>query len=177
MFPRIQISRRAPHRVWQSVPAPDAQFSGSQRSFPSARCRSSCHVGTCSAAVKLGELLSKQAAGILATAIRMHHQARSRLLAGQRHHQRIQDKLCVNRRAHRPADDLLRAQIFHCRHVQEAFIGRQWSERPGVVELSPGLSAPNRTCTFQRIRLSISSVAHGKDEISVTRFEDGLLIA
>ena len=33
--------------------------------------------------------------------------------------------------------------------------GRQWSKRPGVVELSPCLSSPNRTCTSQRIRLSI----------------------
>ena len=48
---------------------------------------------------------------------------------------------------------------------------QEWSERPDVVELSSGLSAPNRTCTFQRIRLSISSVAHSKDKISVTRFE------
>lgn len=47
----------------------------------------------------------------------------------------------------------------------------QWSERPDVVELSSGLSAPNRTCTFPRIRLSISSVAHSKDKIGVTRFK------
>jgi hypothetical protein len=57
-------------------------------------------------------------------------------------------------------------------------VSHEWSERPGVVELFPGLSAPNRTCTLPRIRLSISSVAHSKDEISVTRFEDvGLFIA
>ena len=31
----------------------------------------------------------------------------------------------------------------------------KWSERPAVVELSAGLSSPNRTCTLQRIRLSI----------------------
>jgi hypothetical protein len=43
----------------------------------------------------------------------------------------------------------------------------KWSERPDVVELSSGLSAPNRTCTFPRIRLSISSVAHSKDKIGV----------
>src|ERR1019366_7820518 len=62
--------------------------------------------------------------------------------------------------------------------IHKAVCHRQWSERPDVVELFSGLSAPNRTCTFPRIRLSISSVAHSKDEISVTRFEDiGLLIA
>ncbi len=79
---------------------------------------------------------------------------------------------------HRPTDHFARARIEHDRQEQKARPRREWSERPGVVELFPGLSAPNRTCTFQRIRLSISSVAHSNDEISVTRFEDiGLLIA
>jgi hypothetical protein len=79
---------------------------------------------------------------------------------------------------HRPTDDFARARIQHDRQVQETRPCGEWSERPGVVELFPGLSAPNRTCTFPRIRLSISSVAHSKDEISVTRFEDvGLLVA
>ena len=32
---------------------------------------------------------------------------------------------------------------------------QQWSKRQGVVELFPCLSSPNRTCTSQRIRLSI----------------------
>ena len=40
--------------------------------------------------------------------------------------------------------------------------GRQWSKRPGVVELSPGLSSPNRTCTSQRIRLSIQALLIAK---------------
>ncbi|SOE68322.1 hypothetical protein SAMN05446635_3273 [Burkholderia sp. OK233] len=31
----------------------------------------------------------------------------------------------------------------------------EWSKRQGVVELSPCLSSPNRTCTSQRIRLSV----------------------
>jgi hypothetical protein len=79
---------------------------------------------------------------------------------------------------HRPTDNFARARIQHDRQEQKARPCREWSERPGVVELFPGLSAPNRTCTFPRIRLSISSVAHSNDEISVTRFEDvGLLIA
>jgi hypothetical protein len=38
----------------------------------------------------------------------------------------------------------------------------EWSERPGVVELSPGLSSPNRTCTSQRIRLSIQVLLKAK---------------
>jgi len=58
-------------------------------------------------------------------------------------------------RAHGPAHYLATEHIEHHGQVQEAFPGREWSERPGVVELSPDLSSPNRTCTFQRIRLSI----------------------
>jgi hypothetical protein len=78
-----------------------------------------------------------------------------------------------------PTDDVAAKNIEDHVQVKARPLGRslQWSERPGVVELFPGLSAPNRTCTLPRIRLSISSVAHSKDEISVTRFEDvGLLI-
>ncbi len=32
--------------------------------------------------------------------------------------------------------------------------GAQWNKTRGVVELFPRISSPNRTCTFQRIRLS-----------------------
>jgi hypothetical protein len=39
---------------------------------------------------------------------------------------------------------------------------REWSERPGVVELSPGLSSPNRTYTSQRIRLAIQVLLKAK---------------
>jgi hypothetical protein len=31
----------------------------------------------------------------------------------------------------------------------------EWSKKQGVVELFPCFSSPNRTCTSQRIRLSI----------------------
>jgi hypothetical protein len=70
----------------------------------------------------------------------------------------------------RPADDVAAKNIENHKQVKARPLGRslEWSERPGVVELFPSLSAPNRTCTFQRIRLSISSVAHSKDKISVT---------
>src|ERR1700677_2628276 len=62
------------------------------------------------------------------------------------------------------------------KQVQKAVCHRKWSERPDVVALSSGLSAPNRTCTLQRIRLSISGVAHSKDKIGVMRFEDIALL-
>jgi hypothetical protein len=77
-----------------------------------------------------------------------------------------------------PPDDVSAENIKNDVQVKARPLGRplQWSERPGVVELSPGLSAPNRTCTLQRIRLSISSVAQSKDEISVARFEDVRLL-
>jgi hypothetical protein len=71
-------------------------------------------------------------------------------------------------RFHRPAHDPARIHIQHDRQIQKSGPARKWSERPDVVELFSGLSAPNRTCTFQRIRLSISSVAQSKNKIGVT---------
>ena len=81
-------------------------------------------------------------------------------------------------RGDHPADDVAAEDIEDDVQVKARPFGRplEWSERPGVVELFPGLSAPNRTCTFQRIRLSISSVAHSKDKICVTRFKDTALL-
>jgi hypothetical protein len=79
-----------------------------------------------------------------------------------------------------PADDVATVDVEDHIEMEAGPFRRtlEWSERPDVVELSSGLSAPNRTCTLQRIRLSISSVAHSKDAISVARFEDvGLLDA
>jgi len=73
----------------------------------------------------------------------------------ERHVQGTEHQLAQQMRAHGPAHYLATEHIEHHGQVQEAFPGREWSERPGVVELSPDLSSPNRTCTFQRIRLSI----------------------
>ena len=76
-----------------------------------------------------------------------------------------------------PTDDVAAKNVDRHIQMEACPLGRalEWSERPGVVELFPGLSAPNRTCTFQRIRLSVSSVAHSIDKISVTRFGDTAL--
>ena len=69
-----------------------------------------------------------------------------------------------------PADDVAAVDVEDHVQMEAGPFCRtlQWSERPDVVELSSGLSAPNRTCASPRIRLSVSSVAHGKDEIGVT---------
>jgi hypothetical protein len=55
-----------------------------------------------------------------------------------------------------PADDLAAEDIEEQVEVEElpANGRRQWSKKQGVVELFPCFSSPNRTCTFQRIRLS-----------------------
>jgi hypothetical protein len=55
-----------------------------------------------------------------------------------------------------------RGPIDNGHQVDEAAPHGEWSERPGVVELSPGLSSPNRTCTSQRIRLSIQVLLKAK---------------
>jgi hypothetical protein len=68
---------------------------------------------------------------------------------------RIQNKVRGHRRADAPANDPPSEHVDHERDVQPALPRREWSKRQGVVELSPCLSSPNRTCTSQRIRLSI----------------------
>jgi hypothetical protein len=73
----------------------------------------------------------------------------------ERHIQSAQYQLGQQVRAHGPAHYLAAEYIEHHGEVQESLPSGEWSERPGVVELSPDLSSPNRTCTFQRIRLSI----------------------
>ena len=71
------------------------------------------------------------------------------------HHRSIQDQAAVYGRPRRPSDNLTGEQIHDHGQVQPALPGAEWSETPAVVELFAGLSSPNRTCTFQRIRLSI----------------------
>ena len=72
-----------------------------------------------------------------------------------RHHDRIQDQLSVDSRSGRPPNDLPGEQVHHDGKVEPSLPCAEWSERPDVVELSSGLPSPNRTCTLQRIRLSI----------------------
>jgi len=79
-----------------------------------------------------------------------------------RHHQGIGHELRGHARLHRPANDATRVQVEHHGHVQPAFGSPEWSERLGVVELFPSLSSPNRTCTSQRIRLSIQVLLKAK---------------
>ena len=55
----------------------------------------------------------------------------------------------------RPPDNLPGEQVHNDGEVEPPLPRAEWSERPAVVELFAGLSSPNRTCTFQRIRLSI----------------------
>jgi hypothetical protein len=59
--------------------------------------------------------------------------------------------------AQRPANHHTREHIDDHRQVQPAGSGGQWSKKQDVVELFSCFSSPNRTCTFQRIRLSIQA--------------------
>ena len=96
-------------------------------------------------------------AGVLAAAIAMEDQPCLFIRNAQRpgHLQRIDDQVAPHLRLHRPAHHTTTEQIDDYSQKQPALVGGQWSERPDVVELSSGLSSPNRTCTFQRIRLSV----------------------
>lgn len=98
--------------------------------------------------------LAEGVARVLATAVRMMDDRRG-LALRDRHVQSRQNQFRSQMRLHRPAHDPPRVHVEHHRQLQESGPSRQWSERPAVVELFAGLSSPNRTCTFQRIRLSI----------------------
>jgi hypothetical protein len=113
---------------------------------------------------------------ILTSTIRMVNDSGKRTVLLNRSEQRPPGQLRLHAFSHGITDDLARKDVLDPGQIQPALTGGEWSERPGVVELFPGLSSPNRTCTSQRIRLSVSSVAHSNDEISVTRFEDMTLL-
>src|SRR5216683_6052990 len=111
---------------------------------------------------RFGQSLGVANRQILATAIAVMHDPLDSGARPQRLLQRVQDQFGVHRARHAPADDAPGEHIDHKRDVNEACPRREWSERPGVVELSPGLSSPNRTYTSQRIRLSIQVLLKAK---------------
>lgn len=69
--------------------------------------------------------------------------------------QRIERQVRLHRSTHTPAHNAAGEHVDDEGDIHEAGPCGEWSERPAVVELFVGLSSPNRTCTFQRIRLSI----------------------
>lgn len=56
----------------------------------------------------------------------------------------------------------LAGSIYRTVQINPFATNLQWSKRQGVVELFPCLSSPNRTCTSQRIRLSIEALLIAK---------------
>lgn len=78
--------------------------------------------------------------------------------APYRHQHLLHDQVAVLPATHRLAYGHSRIQTQHNVEIEPVLSRTEWSERPGVVALSPGLSSPNRTCTFQRIRLSIQAL-------------------
>jgi len=111
---------------------------------------------------RFGQSLRVANRQLLAAAVAVMHDPLDCGARPQRLLQRVQDQFGVHRARHAPADDAPGEYIDHERHVHEPGPRREWSERPGVVELSPGLSSPNRTCTSQRIRLSIQVLLKAK---------------
>ncbi|SOT45945.1 hypothetical protein F01_550105 [Burkholderia cenocepacia] len=86
----------------------------------------------------------------------------ARLAGVQRLLKCIQNKVRGHRRAGAPANNTAGEHVDQECYVQPALPCREWSKGPGVVELSPGLSSPNRTCTSQRIRLSVQALLIAK---------------
>jgi len=91
----------------------------------------------------------------LAALIRMMNQTRCRLTISKRLLKSRERQPAINAIGGVPADHPARAEIHESCQIQPAFFGSKWSEKQGVVELFPCFSSPNRTCAFQRIRLSI----------------------
>lgn len=86
------------------------------------------------------------------------------LASAHGHEQRVQYEFSGDRGLCGPADNAAGVEVHHDGQIEPAFPRAEWSERPGVVALSPSLSSPNRTCTSQRIRLSSQqreAVIHG----------------
>jgi len=108
------------------------------------------------------KMLQRPLESALDAPIRMMDHARRRLTSRDRVVQRLQRQTSRQRLAQRPAHHLAREPIEDHRQVDELGAQAKWSERPGVVELAPSLSSPNRTCTSQRIRLSIQALLNAK---------------
>ena len=112
-------------------------------------------------AVRLERVLEESTA-ILAATVAMHNHASFRAAPEPCHAQGVRDHFGFHVRLHRPAHHPPAEQVDYDSQIQPTFGRRQWSKRQGVVELSPGLSSPNRTWTSQRIRLSVQALLIAK---------------
>ena len=112
----------------------------------------------------IGNVLRRPVEPGLRTAVAVVDQAllRTRRALIERLLQRIERQVAAHGVGHAPAHDATGKGVDDEGDVDKPAPGGQWSERPGVVELSPGLSSPNRTCTSQRIRLSIQVLLKAK---------------
>ena len=106
-------------------------------------------------------MLRRPVESALAALIGMQNDPASATLR-QRHIERTQHQFRVQMIGHRPAYNTAAEHIEHDGQIQESLAGRKWSKRQGVVELFPCLSSPNRTCTSQRIRLSVQALLIAK---------------
>jgi len=107
-------------------------------------------------------MLQRPLESALAAAIGVVYESGPGLSVRQCHCERVLGQLSDQSLAHRPPNDQTRVEIKDHGEIEPALRSPQWSERPGVVALSPSLSSPNRTCTSQRIRLSIQALRNAK---------------
>ena len=103
------------------------------------------------------ERLGKSSASILDPSIRMDQESFGRLPSLTGVLQSLEHALMAQRLIQCPPHYFARIQIQKNRQIQPAFSRPEWSKKQGVVGLFPCFSSPNRTCTFQRIRLSIQA--------------------
>src|SRR5699024_5725171 len=94
-------------------------------------------------------------ARIMTTLIAVEHHPAGFTTGFPCHFQRFHGEPAVRRERHGPAHWFSCEQVENNGEVRPALTRPEYSKRQGVVGLFPCLSSPNRTCTFQRIRLSI----------------------
>jgi len=124
------------------------------------RAAGAAHAGLDAGSFEPGDVV---AAGVLNALIGVVDQlARNDIAVSQSHLKCAQSQGRGEMVLKRPADHLAAERVQHDRQIDEGLGQVEWSKRQGVVELFPRLSSPNRTCTSQRIRLSVQVVLIAK---------------
>ena len=155
VFRYIQTRLVASFRVWRSARPVWPPLSGGGKSFRTGIVITVAFGTHAAAQLVLLQQGAVSMGAILAAPVRMHDDPFGAFAFKNSHLQGITHQVGGHAFGHCPTDGLTGEQVGDDRQIQPAFVCAGWSKRQGVVGLFPCLSSPNRTCTFQRIRLSI----------------------
>ena len=110
------------------------------------------HRAPCGASLPVGRSVfesGRPETGVYPLTIRMLDEPGHWALTLRGHHQRGERQLGAHMIAHRPADDLARGKVEDRGEIEPSLSSGEWSRK------RERFLSPNRTCAFQRIRLSI----------------------